>query len=89
MKGLWKVLWQICRTSSGGLDYEEAHAIELGLFFPFILWPFFFRYLRYVAVAECEGEANRFIRQEAHYLAFGMALRALFIMAILIWRGIL
>ena len=85
MRRLWKVLWQICRTSSGGLDYEEAHAIELGLFFPFILWPFLFRYLRYVG----EGEAARFIRQELHYLAFGMALRALFIMAILIWRGIL
>lgn len=82
---IWKVLRQFCRNDEGGFDFLEFHAIVLGLFFPFILWPFMFYHLRHMD----SGEAAKIARWEPHYLAFGMALRALCILAILIWRGIL
>jgi len=82
---IWKVLGQFCRKDDGSFDFQELHAIELGLFFPFILWPFLFSHLRHID----GGEAAKIARWEPHYLAFGMALRALCILAVLIWRGIL
>jgi len=58
---------QFCRKDDGTFDYDEWHAILLGLLFPFWLWPFI--------IWRDSGSAYALFLTEPWYIGGGMLVR--------------
>jgi len=71
---------QFCRDSEGKFDYREWHAICIGAFLPYWMWPLVFHYDIEVVMELFE--------EEPWYVALGMTLRLLPILAFLVGKGI-
>ena len=73
-----KLLWRLFRTHEACSTPEELHAIELGWWWPFFLWPW---------LAGNSIEAQDALNTEAHYVGFGLLLQLLTILGI--WRWLI